>query len=104
VLVSPSLFEGCPNVVLEGMACGVPLVVSDIPAHRELLDASAAILVPPHSAPALATAIETALSDRPAAVARARVAQERASRHSLSAAAQQYDAAYREVLRGRMGS
>ena len=104
VLVSPSLFEGCPNVVLEGMACGVPLVVSDIPAHRELLDASAAILVPAHSASALAAAIETALTDRPAALARAQVAQARAFRHSLSAAAQQYDAAYRHVLRRRMGS
>jgi glycosyltransferase involved in cell wall biosynthesis len=104
MLVSPTLFEGCPNVVLEGMACGVPLVVSDIPEHRELLDESAAILVPPHSAPALAAAIETALADRPAALARAQVAQERASRHSLSAVAQQYDVAYRQVLRGRMGS
>jgi glycosyltransferase involved in cell wall biosynthesis len=104
VLVSPALFEGCPNVVLEGMACGVSLVVSDIPEHRELLDESAALLVPPHSAPALAAAIEAALADRPAALARAAVAQARASRHSLSAVAREYDAAYRQVLRGRMGS
>ena len=41
-LVSPAIFEGSPNVVLEGMACGVPLVVSDIPEHRELLEDSAA--------------------------------------------------------------
>ncbi len=104
VLVSPALFEGCPNVVLEGMACGVSLVVSDIPEHRELLDESAALLVPPQSAAALAAAIETALADRPGALARADVARERASRHSLSAVAEQYDAAYRQVLRGRMGS
>jgi glycosyltransferase involved in cell wall biosynthesis len=36
--VSLSRFEGCPNVVLEAMACGCPLIVSDIPAHREMLD------------------------------------------------------------------
>ena len=45
VLVSPSLFEGHPNVVLEAAACGCPLVVSDIPAHREFLDGENAVLV-----------------------------------------------------------
>jgi len=104
VLVSPALFEGCPNVVLEGMACGVSLVVSDIPEHRELLDESAAILVPAHSAAALAAGIEQALADRPAALGRAQVAKERASSHSLSAVAREYDAAYRQVLCGRAGS
>jgi glycosyltransferase involved in cell wall biosynthesis len=74
VFVSPSLFEGSPNVVLEAMACGVPLVVSDIPEHRELLDETAAVLVPPTSAERLAEAVETVLRDRGAAAARARVA------------------------------
>jgi glycosyltransferase involved in cell wall biosynthesis len=36
--VSASLTEGCPNAVLEAMACGLPVILSDIPAHREILD------------------------------------------------------------------
>ena len=37
-LVSGSHTEGMPNAVLEAMACGLPCILSDIPAHREMLD------------------------------------------------------------------
>jgi glycosyltransferase involved in cell wall biosynthesis len=34
--VSLSRFEGSPNTVLEAVACGCPVVLSDIEAHREV--------------------------------------------------------------------
>lgn len=36
-LVSSSLSEGLPNTVLEAIACGVPVILSDIGPHREIL-------------------------------------------------------------------
>jgi glycosyltransferase involved in cell wall biosynthesis len=35
--VSASYAEGLPNAVLEALACGLPVLLSDIPSHREIL-------------------------------------------------------------------
>lgn len=37
-LISASLSEGLPNTVLEAIACGVPVILSDIGPHREILE------------------------------------------------------------------
>ena len=35
-IISPSLSEGLPMAVIEGMACNLPMILSNIPQHKEL--------------------------------------------------------------------
>jgi glycosyltransferase involved in cell wall biosynthesis len=98
VLVSPSLFEGRPNTVLEAAACGCPLVLSDIAAHREILDHESAILVDAADATALAEAILGVLDDPEAAARRAKSARARVESWSPAGTARQYDRVYRQTL------
>lgn len=97
-LVCPALFEGTPNVVLEAMACGCPLVVSDISEHREILDESAALFACPTSPAALASAIRTVLADPGGARLRANAAFARLERFDPPAIARQYLELYRSIL------
>jgi glycosyltransferase involved in cell wall biosynthesis len=95
--ISVSWFEGSPNVVLEAMACGCPLVVSDIPTHRELLDENSAVLVDPRDPQHVADGIVEALNDPEGARKRARTAQDRVQRYSLSTVAKEYADLYQEL-------
>jgi teichuronic acid biosynthesis glycosyltransferase TuaC len=57
VVVLPSLSEGSPNVVKEAMACGAPLVVTDVGDVREILGETPGCLVAERTPDAFARAI-----------------------------------------------
>jgi len=61
VFCLPSYSEGCPNVVIEALACGRPVVASDVGGIPELMDSRCGILVPPRNARQLADALTKAL-------------------------------------------
>jgi glycosyltransferase involved in cell wall biosynthesis len=64
VFVFPSLYEGLGGALIEAMALGLPIVASDLPAIREVVEADRnALLVPPGSSPALAAAVGALISD-----------------------------------------
>ena len=68
----PSLWEGQAGALIEAMATGVPVVTTDTPGNRELVDDGVnGLLVPPRSPEALAGAIERIVSDPEAARAMA---------------------------------
>jgi len=74
VFVLPSRREGLPGSLLEAMALEVPIVATDIPQLREVVDERCALLVPPERPERLSFAIVTVLDDRDAAQRRTRVA------------------------------
>jgi glycosyltransferase involved in cell wall biosynthesis len=101
VFVSVGLFEGHPNTVLEALACGCRLIVSDIDGHRSFLDTDLASFVAPADAAGLAGAIAAALALEPVSVpARAAGAAALAGRWSVRAVAERYDTLYRRLLGG----
>jgi glycosyltransferase involved in cell wall biosynthesis len=70
LFVYPSRLEGFGLPVIEALACGTPVIASDVPALREVAG-DAASFVPPGDAGALAGAIARLLAD-PTTAARAR--------------------------------
>jgi glycosyltransferase involved in cell wall biosynthesis len=99
---SLSRFEGCPNVVIEAMACGCPLVVSDIPAHREILDGKAASFVDPDNPAEVARAIKAVLNDGTAARVRAKAALANMAEWKVEQIAQLYKRVYHGVSRAAL--
>lgn len=98
VFVSPSLFEGSPNAVLEAMAIGCPIVVSDIPEHREMLDSQSALFCSAQSASDIAGQIGRVLDDRQSAARRAEAAKGIVRKFSIECAAEQYADLYSSIL------
>lgn len=64
VFILPTLNEGCCNAIVEAMACGLPVVSSDMDFNREILDASNSILINPMNINEIADAINRLFSDK----------------------------------------
>ena len=62
VVTLPSHSEGHPNVLVEAMACGRPVVATRVGGIPEVVDPSSGILVPPHDPPALRRGLAQALA------------------------------------------
>jgi glycosyltransferase involved in cell wall biosynthesis len=97
----PSLWEGLPLGALEAMACGVPLVASDIPGLDEVLrNGVNAILVPPCHPEKFAEALRRALTDTECLRRMADAAKRTVMANDISANADKIVGVYRSVLRG----
>ncbi len=97
--VSLSRYEGMPNSVMEAMAMRCPVVVSDIPQHREILDDESALFVPLGDAAAAAAAIRRTLDAPAEAAARAARARRAAEDWSVDATSQAWADLYGRLVR-----
>ena len=96
--VNPSLAEGFGLPAVEAAACGAPLVLSDLPAHRESMG-QAALFVPPGDSRALAEALARVLADRTLREELGRAAAAAVAGRTWDAAAAQLARLLREAAR-----
>ncbi len=91
------------QVIIEGMAAGVPVIAADAGGPQEIITHGVnGLLTPPGDAPALAEAIIDLLDHRDRAAALARAGQEHVARNfSIRASAEKVERIYREIISSR---
>ena len=58
VFVLPTLHEGCCNAIIEAVACGLPVISSDLSFNWDILDNTNSILIDPNDVDGIARAIK----------------------------------------------
>jgi glycosyltransferase involved in cell wall biosynthesis len=102
VLVVPSRGDSMPYVVIEAAAAGIPMVAANVGGIPEIFGTHTEALFAPNIAGAMADAIELALEDPEAALARAKSLRERIFLHfSQKAMVEGVLAGYREAFANR---
>jgi glycosyltransferase involved in cell wall biosynthesis len=97
----PSEWEGMPVACLEAMATGIPIVVSDAPALRELVVGGTGIVVPRGDAVALSGATSALLSDYSGAIEMGQRAVQLVRDHyAIDATARAYAESYKDLMAG----
>jgi glycosyltransferase involved in cell wall biosynthesis len=99
ILLVLSRFEGLPGVVLEGMACGLAVVATDIPGTSDLISGKGAgVLVDPGDVASTVAAVEGLLGGREELESMGLRGQAEAQRHSWAEVAAETEALYRRLL------
>ena len=58
IFVLPTVAEGCCNAIVEAMACGLPVVSSDLPFNDDILNETNSIRIDPTNINQIAEAIK----------------------------------------------
>ena len=93
--------EGVPNAALEAFAAGTPVVLSDIPAHRDFAPPGSVLFVGVDDVEGTARAMTQVLDDPEGATERATRARSALTAHSIEAAGDALENFYLEVLERR---
>lgn len=100
VFVLPSVYEGLPNVIIEAMAVGTPVIASNVSGIPELIeDGVNGLLVKPGDPEGLGNAIIRLLDDGDLREKLISESLKRAGHFSIYRMAKDYEALYREIMR-----
>jgi glycosyltransferase involved in cell wall biosynthesis len=99
ILALSSRYEGFGNVLIEAMACGVPVVATSSPGTREIIrDGVDGLLVDVHEPAALAAALERLLRDEALRHRMSQEARRRAAAFDVPAIAAAYGQMFTEAV------
>lgn len=100
IYTAPSYYDALPTAILEAMACGMPIVSTNIPAIREaVVDGESGFLVPPREPKLLADSILKLLADKDLRRKMGQAARERVERQfTWDIVAEKALAVYNEIL------
>lgn len=83
VFVLPTLHEGCCNAIIEAMACGLPVISSDLSFNWDILDNTNSILIDPNDVDGIANAIKLLKDNRQMRDSLSKGALKTAAEHTL---------------------
>jgi glycosyltransferase involved in cell wall biosynthesis len=102
IFFSPSIIEGLSLVSIEAMACGLPLLVTDVPGNADVVrDTGAGIIVRSRDPEDMAQHLNKLIHDKDIREALSALAIEKAPSYDWKVVAQRYVQVYRDVLDGR---
>jgi len=103
LFVLPSLWEGLSISLIESMAAGKPVITTDIPPIREVVNTDkVGILVPPQDSRTLAEAIEILLKNKGMAERLGKAARERVfSTFNIETTIRRYTDIFEDILRNK---
>lgn len=97
--VLPSVSEGCPNILMEALACGLPCVATGVGAVPELMeDGVSGLVVPWGDADALSRALAGLRADPTRAARMGRAGRERMKRFSANREMAEWKKAYEGLM------
>jgi sugar transferase (PEP-CTERM/EpsH1 system associated) len=104
VYACTSLSEGTSMTILEAMACGIPVVASDVGGNRRLVDEKSGILFPLTEPDRWVQAVARLLEDREMALRMGGLGRLKAeTEFNVDAAVARYETLYRKLHRGAHG-
>ena len=97
--VLPTLNEGCCNSIVEAMACGLPIISSDLPFNWDILSESNSIMIDPNNIEEIANAIVRLRDDKDKRISLAQGSIESAKELTIDKRAEKIELFIRERIK-----
>jgi glycosyltransferase involved in cell wall biosynthesis len=102
LLISASLYEGVPNILLEASAIKCPLAISNIPEHLELFNNNDVTYFNPHDKDDIVSKINLVLNFKSSSYKKASNAHKSVQKYSLDLITDEYIKEYKRIINDQL--